>query len=103
MIDFFLYCAQYVFLFLGAAAIFSAALGLLRLENGPQRLHVTNMASTFGLGFLLLASALRHAHHSSSAWDFLLSREWLLLALVFLVSPLSAQVLLFAENNNKNK
>lgn len=55
-----------VFLLIGGFFAFVAALGVFRFGDFYSRVHAATKASTFGLGFTVLAAAM--ALGTSSAW-----------------------------------
>ncbi len=72
----------------GAGFVALAAVGLLRLPDLYTRMHAVTKATTFGMGLLLLASALE-------AWraQVLPVAELLVLVFVFLTNPVGAHLL----------
>lgn len=65
------------------------AFALVRLSGFFRRIHGPAMASTLGVGAILLASILYHAVHGSG----LHPRELLIVVFLFLTAPVSAHLM----------
>ena len=64
------------------------AIGLLRFRDFYMRLHAPTLASTLGIGAVLLASIVVHAARGELGWH-----ELLITLLVFVTAPVSANLL----------
>ena len=77
--------ATTIFLLVGVAFTFVAALGLLKLNDSMTRLHAPTKAATVGIGAFLLASM---------SYGFVIGQgsfhELLILAFLFVTAPISA-------------
>ena len=84
-----------IFLFLGAFFCLVAALGVVRFRDFYARVHAATKASTFGLGFTVLAAAAELG--TVSAW----AKAALALVFLFLTLPVSAHLLARAYRTNE--
>lgn len=81
-----------VFLIFGAAIHLLSALGLVRFGDVFLRMHASTKASTLGVGFIMIATALYFA-------DALITIKLLaLLVIYFFTSPTGVQVLAHAAH-----
>lgn len=80
---------------LGGFFCFLAALGICRFDNFYIRVHAATKASTFGLGFAIMAAA---AHLGTvSAWV----KAAVAIGFLFLTLPVSAHLLARAFGSNE--
>ena len=77
-----------VLLVIGGVFALVGAIGLLRLRDFFMRLHAPTLASTLGIGAMLLASIVVHAARGEFGWH-----ELLITLLVFVTAPVSANLL----------
>ncbi len=71
----------------GAFFAFVAALGVFRLPDLYTRMHASSKATTFGMGLLVLAVAVRHA--SLGTW----LKAVLIILFLVLTAPVAAHLL----------
>ena len=75
-------------LVVGGVFALVGAIGLLRFRDFFMRLHAPTLASTLGIGAMLLASIVVHAARGEFGWH-----ELLITLLVFVTAPVSANLL----------
>lgn len=80
-----------VLLLLAAGFALVGAWGLVKLNDFFKRLHGPSKASTLGVGFSLLASAVVFACAGRTSWH-----ELLITVFVFVTAPVAAQMLIQA-------
>ena len=89
--------ATMVFLLIGAAFTFVAAIGLLKLNDPMTRLHAPTKAATVGIGAFLLASM---------SYGFVIGEgsfhELLILAFLFVTAPISANFIAKVNIHNQS-
>jgi len=73
-----------IFVLLGSAFIFIAALGLLRFDNLYSRMHATTKATSFGILLLIIGIAL--FFNSGIIWI----KSVLVILFIYLTAPLAA-------------
>lgn len=71
----------------GSVWVLIAALGIVRMPDFFTRVQVVTKATTFGLGMIMLATALNFGWSGESA------RSLLAVAFIFLTSPVAAHML----------
>lgn len=76
-------------LVLGTSFMFLGAFSLVRFSGFFRRVHGPGMASTLGIGALLVASMIYHGVHGNG----LHPRELLIVVFLFLTAPVSAHML----------
>lgn len=74
---------------LGAAFLLIGIWGIVRLPSTMERLHGPTMATTLGVGALVLASML-HARLQSGSWS---TQELLIALFLFVTAPISANMI----------
>ena len=75
-----------VLVLLGAAFVFVAALGVVRMPDLPMRMHAATKAGTLGAGLILLAVAVVYSDAGVTV------RALATIAFLFLTAPVSAHV-----------
>ncbi|KQO09165.1 Na+/H+ antiporter subunit G [Sphingomonas sp. Leaf242] len=88
MIDIFGYLVVGLIL-LGAAFLLIGSWGLVRLPSTMERLHGPTMATTLGVGSLVLASMLR-TRLQTGTWSM---HELLIMLFLFITTPVSANMI----------
>ena len=76
-------------LLLGAGLGLTGSIGLLRLRSFYERVHAPTLATTLGIGCILLASILHRSIHGSG----LHPREILITVFLFITAPISAHLM----------
>lgn len=76
-----------IFMLLGALFILLSAIGLLKMPDLFTRMSATTKASTFGVGFILIASAIFFLNTGVSA------RALVIIFFLFLTTPVSAHMI----------
>jgi multicomponent K+:H+ antiporter subunit G len=74
---------------IGCLFMLLGAFALLRLDGFFRRIHGSSMASTLGIGCILVASIIYHFVNGSGVHP----RELLITVFLFLTAPISAHVL----------
>lgn len=76
-----------VFLVVGASFCLLGAIGMLRMPDMFTRLHAATKTGTLGVGFIMLAAALRFQELDASI------RAFLVVAFLFATAPIGAHVI----------
>lgn len=76
-----------VFIVIGSLFIFLSAVGLLRMPDLFMRMSATTKASTLGVGFVLLGTAIHF-------WDVgIISRAIIIISFLLLTAPIAAHMI----------
>ena len=84
---------------LGALFVLLGSVGLARLPDFPMRLHAPTLASTLGVGALLLASAL----YFSLTRPGISLHEAAIGLFLFITAPVTAQLMALAARHRQKK